>query len=103
MPMLTTVLDALARGTAPFAGAHPIREVAHAIEDVVNVGHDVLPVDDERRVGGQPQCGVEDGTVLGGVDVLAREHRVTACLDARRLRASSRSNPMVSRSMRCLL
>ena len=39
---------------------------------------DVLPVDDERPVARHPQGDVKDGAVLGRVDVLAAEHRLTA-------------------------
>ena len=47
---------------------------------------DVLPVDDERRVARQAQRGVQDGPVLGDVDVVAAEHRLDALRSPRLVR-----------------
>ena len=49
----------------------------------MDVGDDVLAVDDEFGVLRQAQGGVEDGAVLGGVDVFAGEHRLTTVGDLR--------------------
>ena len=49
MPMLTTVLIALAGGARPLAGAQPVGEVAHRVEHRVHVGDDVLAVDRQAR------------------------------------------------------
>ena len=43
----------------------------------------VLAVDHQREPSGHPQRHVEHGPVLGGVDVLAGEHRVAMLLHAR--------------------
>ena len=50
----------------------------------MDVGHRVLTVDLQRGVPGQAQRRVQHGPVLGGVDVLAGEHRVAARLEAGR-------------------
>ena len=68
------VADGLAGGAAPLAGADAGGEVGHAVEDGVDVGVDVLPVDDEAGGLGGAEGGVEDGAVLGLVDMLAGEH-----------------------------
>ena len=72
------VADALAGDAGPLAGAHPVGELGHPVEHGVDVGDDVLAVDHEVRVAGHAQRDVEDGAVLGDVDVLAAEHRVDA-------------------------
>ena len=77
------MLDLLAGNALPLTGAHALGESIHAIEDLVHVGDDVLAVNDElaflaRRTA---QRGVQDGAVLGGVDVLAGEHGVAALLE----------------------
>ena len=81
MPIETTFLMAHA---APRAGAHALGEVVHAVEHGVDVGHAVLPVDHDRAdlVLRTAERRVEDGAVLGGVDVLAGIHGVAALLDA---------------------
>ena len=77
------VLDLLAGNALPLTGAHALGEGIHAIEDLVHVGNDVLAVDDELAFLAcrTAQRGVQDGAVLGGVDVLAGEHGVAALLE----------------------
>ena len=77
------VLDLLAGNALPLTGAHALGEGIHAIEDLVHVGDDVLAVDDELALLGcrAAQRGVQDGAVLGGVNVLAGEHGVAALLE----------------------
>ena len=77
------VLDLLAGNALPLTGAHALGEGIHAIEDLVHVGDDVLAVDDELApLGcGAAKRGVQDGAVLGGVNVLAGEHGVAALLE----------------------
>jgi hypothetical protein len=43
-------------------------------EDGVDLGHDVLAIDEDGAVGAVAQRDVEDGAVLGDVDLLAGEH-----------------------------
>ena len=50
-----------------------------------DVRHDVVSIDQDRRAGEIAQCGVQDGAVLGDVDFLSGEHRVTPGLDPARL------------------
>ena len=77
------VLDLLAGNALPLTGANALGEGIHAVEDLVHVGDDVLAVDDELALLGcrAAQRGVQNGAVLGGIDVLAGEHGVAALLE----------------------
>ena len=77
------VLDLLAGNALPLTGAHALGESVHAVKDLVHVGDDVLAVNDELALLAcrTAKRGVQDGTVLGGVDVLAGEHGVAALLE----------------------
>ena len=74
----------LARHALPLAAAHALGEGAHPLDHRLHVGIHILPVDDQcgGRARGSPQRGVEDGAVLGRVDVLAGEHRGVTLGDA---------------------
>ena len=78
------VLDGLASDALPLAGAHALGEGIHLVEDLVDVGHGVLAVDDEgaRLRGRTAQGRVQHGAVLGGVDVVATIHGGSALLEA---------------------
>ena len=102
MPMLTTVLDALAGRAGPLAAAQPVGELAHPVEHLVHVGDDVLAVDDQLGVARQPQRGVQHRAVLRGVDVHAGEHRVAALFEVGGA-GQVDSSFSVSRVIRCLL
>ena len=75
-------LDLLAGDALPLAGAHAVRKRVHAVQHLVHVLHAVLAVDDELAgVGrGAAQRRVQDGAVLGGIDVHAAEHGGAALL-----------------------
>ena len=77
------MLDLLAGNALPLTGAHTLGKSVHAVEDLVHVGDDILAVDDELALLGcrAAKRGVQDGAVLGGVDVLAGEHGVAALLE----------------------
>ena len=77
------VLDLLAGNALPLTGAHALGKGVHAVEDLVHVGDDILAVNDELALLAcrTTERGVQDGTVLGGVDVLAGEHGVAALLE----------------------
>ena len=77
------MLDLLAGNALPLTGAHALGESVHAVKDLVHVGDDVLAVNDELALLAcrTAKRGVQDGTVLGGVDVLAGEHGVAALLE----------------------
>ena len=68
--------DAPAGVPRPLAGADRVGKARHPVEHRVDRGHDVLAVDEDRRVRGRAQRDVQHGAVLGDVDVLAGEHRV---------------------------
>ena len=72
------VADRLAGVALPCAAAHASREVRHPVEHRMNVGHDVLAVDQDRRAARCTQRHVEHGSVLRDVDLLATEHGVDA-------------------------
>ena len=77
------MLDLLTGYALPLTGAHALGEGVHAVEDLVHVGDDILAVDNELALLAcrTTKRGVQDGAVLGGVDVLAGEHGVTALLE----------------------
>ena len=83
-PDVDDVRHPLARHALPLAAADSRREGAHAPPHRLDVGIDILTVDREcrRSARGSPQRGVEDGAVLGGVDVLAGDHRGIPLRDA---------------------
>ena len=76
------VADRLAGVAAPLPRAHPLAEGGHPVERLVDLLDDVDAVDDQRALARHPQRDVEDGPVLGDVDVLAGEHRFAPLLDA---------------------
>lgn len=73
--------DRFAGVPLPLSAAELVGEGAHRVEDLVDVGHHVLAIDDQLGVGRQAQCRVQDGAILGGVDVDAGEHRVALVLE----------------------
>ncbi len=91
--------DPLAVVPGPLAVAHPVRERAHAVEHRVHAGHDVLAVDDDRRVARGAQRDVQRGAVLRHVDPVAGEHRgdggVEAGARARAHRAAPASRSVI--------
>ena len=76
MPMLMTLRMRLP--VWPFQS--PLRtrsgEVGHLVEHGVDLGHDVLAIDDDGCSSRRAQRHVQDGAVLGDVDLLAAEHGV---------------------------
>ncbi len=80
--MLTTVRDGETGLPFPLARTDPPGDSGHPIEHFVHVGDDVATVDLEAGAAGHTECDVTDRPVLGGVDVLAGEHRVAQLLDA---------------------
>ncbi len=83
MPMLT--MSVMRLPVCPFHAPErtAVGELAHLGEDGVHLGHHVLPVDDDGPVRAVAEGDVEDGAVLGAVDLLAREHPVAPVEHAR--------------------
>ena len=102
MPMLTTLRDALAGVAVPRAGADRVGEGGHLVEDGVDFGHDVFAVDEDGFGFGRAQSDVEDGAVLGDVDLLAGEHGFGALRAGRILRRAAMRSLRVSSVMRFL-
>ncbi len=75
----------LAEGAPHPSLAHVGGKVEHLFSRTDDVRHDVVSIDQDRRAGEIAQCGVQDGAVLGDVDFLSGEHRVTPGLDPARL------------------
>ena len=69
-------LDGLAGDAHPLAGADAAGEGVDLLQHLVHVGDRVLAVDRQGVGRGAAQRGVQDGAVLGDVDVLTREHAV---------------------------
>ena len=66
----------------PVAGADPLGEGGHPVQDLVHLRDHVGPVDHQRAAPGHPQRDMQHGPVLGDVDRLAAEHGVPALLQA---------------------
>ena len=76
MPMLTTLRIRLPVWPFHVAAADLLGEVGHLVEHGVDLGHDVLAVDDDRLPLRGAQGDVQHGAVLGDVDLVAAEHGV---------------------------
>ena len=100
MPMLTMFRIGLPVWPFQSPGAHPVGEVGHPVEDLVDLGDDVDAVDDQRRALGHAQRDVQDRAVLGDVDRLAPEHHVPALARARTPRPAGPAARIVSSVMR---
>src|SRR5215472_3698224 len=55
-------------------------KLCHALEYSVNLGHDVLAVDDDRCGPRRPQSDVQNCTLLRDIDFVATEHRIDSIL-----------------------
>ena len=78
MPTLTTFL--MRFPVKPFQSppAHPVAKRRHLVEDRVDTRHHIFTVDEDRLVPRRAEGDVEDGAILGDVDLLAAEHRLDA-------------------------
>ena len=85
MPMLTMSVNVLPVCAVNAAAVHAFDEVAHLLEARAHLRHHVLAVDEDRAVRAIAQGDVQDGAILGGVDLLAGEHRVDALVEAARV------------------
>ena len=63
-------------------GTDRLGKLAHGGENGVHIGHHVLALHENRRVGAIAQRSMQHGAVFGEVDRLAREHLLALCLDA---------------------
>ena len=101
MPMLTTLRIRFPVWPS-IAAADAVREVGHLVEHGMDLRHDVLAVDDDRAPVGRAQGDVQDGPLLGDVDLLAAEHGVDARREARLLGQIEQAESSVSSVMRFL-
>jgi len=67
----------------PPARQDVLRKALHLVQDGVDLGHDVLAVDEDRLVRPIAQRHVEHRPALGLIDSLAGEHRLDRLGDAR--------------------
>ncbi len=74
MPMLTMFLMGLSVKPSQSPERTLFGEGRHLVEDLVDFGDDVFAVDEDGFGLGGAEGDVEDGAVLGGVDLLAGEH-----------------------------
>ena len=72
------VANALAGVPLPLAAANAIGEGGHLVEHRVHLRNHILAVDDDGGSFGRAQGHVQDGALLGGVDLLASKHGVDA-------------------------
>ena len=73
-PDVHDVADGLAGVALPLAGADAVGERGHAVEHLMHLRHHVDAVGADHRPTRGAERDMEDGAVLGDVDVLAREH-----------------------------
>ena len=85
MPILTTSVNLAPVDEAILPERTPLGEILDAAEHLVDVGHDILAVNDHRRVGAVTQRRMQHRTLLGGVDHGAGEHGIAPLGHARRL------------------
>ena len=81
--------------------AHVRGEAQHLLPRADDLGHHVLAVDQNRLAGEIAQGGVQDGALLGDVDLLAGEHRLAPGFDLGRL-GELDERAKTPASMRCL-
>jgi hypothetical protein len=67
---------ALAGVTLPGAAPYTVGEVGHFVEHIVNIGHDIMTVNNDRCLSWRAQRYVKHGPILGTIDFLASEHGV---------------------------
>ena len=85
MPMLTTFLIRLPVWPVQAPLAHPVGKLGHLVEHGMDLGHHVDAVDDDRLSLREPEGHVQDGPILGDVDLVAPEHGLGALPQARLL------------------
>ena len=83
-PDIHDVANALAAMPGPLARAHLVGKLRHPVEDRMNLGDDVLSVDEDFLTAGRAQRHMQHRAVLAHVDLFSREHRVPPRLDSAR-------------------
>ena len=78
------VADPLAGVPPPGPVAHTGGEGRHLIENGVHLGHHVLTIHHDLLLSRCPQGHVEHRALLGGVDLVAPEHRIDAVAQSHR-------------------
>ncbi len=76
MPMLTMLRIGLPVWPRHAPLAYAIGEIGHAVEHRMDLGHNVLAIDQDRLPSRRAQRDVQDGPLFGNVDLLAGEHRI---------------------------
>ena len=84
------VADGLAGVALPRAGADAVGERSHLVQHRVDAGDDVFSVDENALGFGRAQGDVQDGAVLGDVDLVAAEHGFDAVAQAGLVRRGRR-------------
>ena len=78
-PDVDNIGDPPAGRTLPFSAAYPRGEGPHPFEYGVNRCNDIGAIDQDLFCCRGPKGNVQRGAVLGGVDLLAGEHRIDPC------------------------
>lgn len=73
--------DGLAGVAFPFAGADGVGEFFHVGEDGIDLGHDVLAIDEDGAIRAIAERDVEDGAIFSDIDFLAGEHLLGHAVD----------------------
>ena len=79
-PDVDHVLDALAGVSLPLTASHALGKGTHGFENLVDLGNDIHAVHFDHLSLGRPEGHVQDGPVLGDVDLLPGEHLVAVLL-----------------------
>ena len=66
--------------TFPHAGSHLLSKASHLIEHGVNIGHDVMPINEDLLIWTCTQRNMQDGPAFGYVDFVATKHGLDAWL-----------------------
>ena len=72
------IADRLAGVALPLPAAHPVGKVGHLIEDGMHLRHHVLAVHNNGLPFGGAQGHVQNGPLLGNIDLLPPEHGIDA-------------------------
>ena len=62
--------------TRPCAAPDPIGESSHLFNHLMDLGNDVLAVDNDDRTFWRAESHVQDSSILRDINLLATEHRI---------------------------
>src|SRR5262249_13158487 len=77
------VANALASVALPRAAPHAVREIAHLVEDGMDLRHNVLAINADGWLCRFAKSHVQNGAIFGDVDLLASKHGVNSLAQSR--------------------